>query len=422
MVALRRAARAVQAGDADIVACIAGDTNHVDSFRQMLGNFSQLRARRHLSLRLGRAERDLRLLTAHYMRDYGATREDFGKLCVAQRDNALSFPHALFKKPLTLDEYLTRAADRRPDPPVRLRDALRRRRAFLVMREERAQATRACHMRALLGTIERHNAFPDDPIQMRGGWALDRDELYAQAGVGPEDIDFVQTYDDYPVIDDDAVRGPRLLRQGRRRRTSCARNSFTVDGSFPHNTAAGSCRSARPARPAAFSAWSRRSASSPAQARGARCEDADSAWSAASAWSPTTAACAPARRSLRREHDAHDATPLESAAPKRKNPVLRTRQPTLPPCGAQPRRAGPDGGRRRRPLRAAGLRTTAARCNTRRARPATAACRRGCNGAHSQRRGRTDLADTLLHHSNDLFFRERLPWRLGLVRLDAGPT
>ncbi len=32
------------------------------------------------------------------------------------------------------------------------------------------------------------------------------------------------------------------------------------------------------------------------------------------------------------------------------------------------------------------------------------------------------LAVTTLHHSNDLFFRERLPWRLGLVQLDAGPT
>ena len=31
------------------------------------------------------------------------------------------------------------------------------------------------------------------------------------------------------------------------------------------------------------------------------------------------------------------------------------------------------------------------------------------------------LADTVLHHSNDLFFRERLPWRLGLVKLDCGP-
>ena len=41
VVALRRAARAVQAGDAGIVACIAGDTNHVDSFRQNLANFSR---------------------------------------------------------------------------------------------------------------------------------------------------------------------------------------------------------------------------------------------------------------------------------------------------------------------------------------------------------------------------------------------
>jgi NAD(P)-dependent dehydrogenase (short-subunit alcohol dehydrogenase family)/uncharacterized OB-fold protein len=32
------------------------------------------------------------------------------------------------------------------------------------------------------------------------------------------------------------------------------------------------------------------------------------------------------------------------------------------------------------------------------------------------------LAETTLHHSNDLYFREHLPWRLGLVRLDAGPT
>ncbi len=40
VVAVRRAARAVQAGDADIVACISGDTNHVDSFRLMLGSFS----------------------------------------------------------------------------------------------------------------------------------------------------------------------------------------------------------------------------------------------------------------------------------------------------------------------------------------------------------------------------------------------
>src|SRR5690606_2108734 len=41
VIALRRAARAVQCGDANVVACVAGDTNHVDSFRLNLANFSR---------------------------------------------------------------------------------------------------------------------------------------------------------------------------------------------------------------------------------------------------------------------------------------------------------------------------------------------------------------------------------------------
>ena len=32
------------------------------------------------------------------------------------------------------------------------------------------------------------------------------------------------------------------------------------------------------------------------------------------------------------------------------------------------------------------------------------------------------LATTTLAHSNDLYFSERLPWRLGMVQLDAGPS
>ena len=32
------------------------------------------------------------------------------------------------------------------------------------------------------------------------------------------------------------------------------------------------------------------------------------------------------------------------------------------------------------------------------------------------------MAETTLHHSNDLYFRDRLPWRLGMVRMDAGPS
>ena len=237
VVALRRAARAVQAGDADIVACIAGDTNHVDSFRQTVSSFSQFARDAVYPYGSGGPHASFAFLTSYYMREFGATSEDFGKLCVAQRENALKFPHALMKKPLTMQEYL----EARPiAEPLRLFDCVMPcagAEAFLVMRAGRAAAL-GLHAARILGTIERHNAFPSDPIQMRGGWALDREDLYAQAGVAPADMDFVQTYDDYPVITLMQLEdlgycgkgeGPAFVRE----------HTFTVDGSFPVNTSGG---------------------------------------------------------------------------------------------------------------------------------------------------------------------------------------
>ncbi len=237
VVALRRAARAVQAGDAEVVACIAGDTNHVDSFRLTLANFSQFARDAVYPYGAGGPNASFAFLTAYYMRTYGATREDFGKLCVAQRANALKYPHALFKRPLTLEEYLSA----RPiAEPLRLFDCVMPcagAEAFLVLSEERAKSLDVPYAR-LLGAVERHNAFPSDPIQIRAGWALEREALYAQAGVGTGDIDFVETYDDYPVISvmqfEDLGfcgkgEGPAFVRA----------NTFTHDGSFPHNTSGG---------------------------------------------------------------------------------------------------------------------------------------------------------------------------------------
>ncbi|HTG95821.1 MAG TPA: SDR family NAD(P)-dependent oxidoreductase [Burkholderiales bacterium] len=106
--------------------------------------------------------------------------------------------------------------------------------------------------------------------------------------------------------------------------------------------------------------------------------------------------------------------------PKRKNPVLRTRLPTLPPAA--------------RSRVALGLTAAAAlgRFELQQCRecgmvqyPPREACQ-SCLSVNliwkiQQPEGEL-LAQTVLHHSNDLFFRERLPWRLGLVKLDCGPT
>jgi acetyl-CoA acetyltransferase len=237
VVALRRAARAVQSGDADMVACIAGDTNHTHSFRLNLATFSQFARDAVYPYGSGGANASFAFLTAYYMRTYGATREDFGKICVAQRANALQFPHALMKKPLTLDEYLNA---RLIADPLRLYDCVMPcagAEAFLVLRRAAAEQLGLPYAR-VLATVERHNAFPDDPVQYRGGWALDRDELYAQAGVGPKDIDVLAAYDDYPVITLMQIEDLGFCSKGEGPdfvRGEC----FTADGSFPLNTSGG---------------------------------------------------------------------------------------------------------------------------------------------------------------------------------------
>jgi NAD(P)-dependent dehydrogenase (short-subunit alcohol dehydrogenase family)/uncharacterized OB-fold protein len=106
--------------------------------------------------------------------------------------------------------------------------------------------------------------------------------------------------------------------------------------------------------------------------------------------------------------------------PPRKNPILRTRQPMLPP-----------GNRSRVAL---GLTAAAARgcfelqvcrdCGTVQYPP-----REACRACLSQRiewrpqDGAGELvSETLLRHSNELFYRERVPWRLGMIKLDCGPV
>jgi NAD(P)-dependent dehydrogenase (short-subunit alcohol dehydrogenase family)/uncharacterized OB-fold protein len=110
--------------------------------------------------------------------------------------------------------------------------------------------------------------------------------------------------------------------------------------------------------------------------------------------------------------------PERAARPRPKNPILRTRQATLPPAT--------------RSRVALGLTAAAAR-----GRFALQVCRdcgavqypprEVCRSCLSHRliwrpqeeKGEL-LTETTLRAAQELYFRERLPWRIGLVRLDAG--
>lgn len=235
--ALRRAARAVQARDCDVVACVAGDTNHVDSFRRTLEGFSRFSQDAVYPYGAGGANASFALIARHYMNRFGVRREDLGGIAVAQRANALRNPNALMKTPLTLEQYM---AARPIADPIHLYDCVMPcagAEAFLVMREETAAAA-GLKGAKILASIERHNARIDDVVQNRGGWVADVDDLYAMAGIPAERMNFVQTYDDYPVIVMMQFEDLGFCRKGEGAEF-LRQHDLTIDGTLAHNTSGG---------------------------------------------------------------------------------------------------------------------------------------------------------------------------------------
>ncbi|MFN4936526.1 SDR family NAD(P)-dependent oxidoreductase [Bradyrhizobium sp.] len=106
--------------------------------------------------------------------------------------------------------------------------------------------------------------------------------------------------------------------------------------------------------------------------------------------------------------------------PRRKNPLLRTRLPASPPRA----RSRKSHGFTRAAAEGRFMLQRCAACNTF-AYPARDACP-SCLSADlpvvdAPRRG-TLLAETTARVPSDVYFRERAPWRIGLVKMDCGPT
>lgn len=106
--------------------------------------------------------------------------------------------------------------------------------------------------------------------------------------------------------------------------------------------------------------------------------------------------------------------------PRRKNPLLRTRLPTSPP---KPRSRTSHG----LTSAAAEGRFKMQRCGSCTTfvypvRDACPSCLSGDLAFVDAPRGGKVLCETTVRVSGDVYFRERAPWRVGLVRLECGPT
>src|SRR5262249_12034926 len=132
--------------------------------------------------------------------EFGTTREQLGKLAVTQRRNAQLNDNALLRGSLTLEDYLTA---RLIADPLRLYDCVlpcSGGDAVVVASARRARRLRRRPLRILAGD-ERTNYRARDLVMLEGGWAEFSPKLFADAGFDHGDIDMLQLYDDYPIME-----------------------------------------------------------------------------------------------------------------------------------------------------------------------------------------------------------------------------
>jgi acetyl-CoA acetyltransferase len=192
---LQHAVRAIDAGDAETIVLLAGDRLLREEFASLADGYNRA-TRDHLTpIPVDGPNSNFALLTQRHMAATGLTRADYGRIPVAQRRWANENPLAVYREPLTLEEYL--AAPMVADPLCRYDcvPVVSGADALVVARADRAPSgVRIRAIRAL------YNPDGQEGDGLGTGLADIADELWDAATVGPDDVDLASVYDDYPVM------------------------------------------------------------------------------------------------------------------------------------------------------------------------------------------------------------------------------
>ncbi len=200
LISVLRAARAVRDGEADVVVCAAADVFTVASHVALMDQFNSGMRDYLAPYGFGGTNGLFALVQRRHMHEFGTTREQLGRLSVTQRQHATRNPNALLRTPLSLDDYLNARVIAAPislfdcvmpcagaDAVILVSDAFAKRRGLSGVR--------------IAAGAERHNFEPDDVVHLRTGIGAFATEMFELARVSHDQIDFLQLYDDYPIME-----------------------------------------------------------------------------------------------------------------------------------------------------------------------------------------------------------------------------
>lgn len=141
------------------------------------------------------------LAQARYAHEYSLDEDQLGKVAVTARYHASLNPQAIFRDPITLDDY--RASPVLSDP-IRLLDCVPMVNgglAYVLTSAETARGTRAPVKVRGFGEINNYYAGSRmRPDVTTTGFRVCGAEAFDMAGIQPQDVDVFMPYDDYPFV------------------------------------------------------------------------------------------------------------------------------------------------------------------------------------------------------------------------------
>jgi acetyl-CoA acetyltransferase len=196
---LAHARRAIEAGDARTVVLVAGDSQSSSEVARRQASFNRATAEHLAPIDYGGPNGLFAMLTKRQMRTFGLERRDYAHVVISQRAWATGNPGAVYRRPLSLREYLDAPIVADPlgrydcPPSVAGADAI------VVSSAEagRQRPMAAVAIRALRCSFN-HDQQAGDGLEP--GHRRFASELWDEAGLQPAEVDLACVYDDYPAM------------------------------------------------------------------------------------------------------------------------------------------------------------------------------------------------------------------------------
>jgi acetyl-CoA acetyltransferase len=231
----RRAADAIECGHLDIAVLVGGN-----SFDKSLPNQRPLEYQRANFVDVygyGGPNSLMALIQRLHMENYGTTLEQIGKIAVAQRENALNNPQALFRQPMSMQDYLN---SRMISDPIRLFDCVMpcsgAECVILASEEKAKKITDKLVYLVTDAEISHYQVANMTPDKTTFGMKVVGDRIFSE--MRHEDIDLLEIYDDYPIAVMIQIEDLGFCKKGDGGKFVDA-HDLTYRGDFPVNTGGG---------------------------------------------------------------------------------------------------------------------------------------------------------------------------------------